>query len=239
MDRGTVSPLSRRLQSRSVQRFRARLNAASSQATRRLDCKGRQSGGACRAARVKSGPISLVRAAMALSTASASPSHSPLAPGGWFTRLLRSLASLALVLALGLGLAACDAGKAAPKGLAPEDVAFITRQAEGFLAARDRLPELASLVNQKNWVFTRNLIHGPMQEVGREMLYINQHLLPADRPEAEKRATKLKTALAQLDEAARLQDGDALRKGYIKVASGFGLYAQILPAEVQANLKQS
>jgi photosystem II protein PsbQ len=177
---------------------------------------------------------------MALSTASASPSHSSLfGPGGWLTRLWRSLASLALVLALGLGLAACDAGKAAPKGLAPEDVAFITRQAEGFLAARDRLPELASLVNEKNWVFTRNLIHGPMQEVGREMLYINQHLLPADRPEAEMRAAKLKTALADLDEAARLQDADALRKGYIKVASGFGLYAQILPAEVQAELKQS
>ena len=176
---------------------------------------------------------------MALSTASASPSLSPLAPGGWLTRLLRSLASLALVLALGLGLAACDAGQATPKTLAPDDVAFITRQAEGFLAARDRLPELASLVNEKNWVFTRNLIHGPMQEVGREMLYINQHLLPADRPEAEKRAAKLKTALADLDEAARLQDGDALRKGYIKVASGFGLYAQILPAEVQAALKQS
>ncbi|MFN7899038.1 MAG: photosystem II protein PsbQ [Synechococcaceae cyanobacterium] len=176
---------------------------------------------------------------MALSTASASHSLPRSPEGGWFSRLWRSLTAFALAMVLGLGLAACDAGKAAPKGLAPEDVAFITRQAEGFLAARDRLPELATLVNEKNWVFTRNLIHGPMQEVGREMLYINQHLLPADRPEAEKRAVKLKTALADLDEAARLQDGEALRKGYIKVASGFGRYAQLLPAQVQEALKQS
>jgi len=70
------------------------------------------------------------------------------------------------------------------------------------------------------------------------MSYINQRLLPADRPEAEKRATALKTALAQLDEACRLQDGDKLRKAYIKVASGFGLYAQVFPAQVQENLKQ-
>jgi hypothetical protein len=70
------------------------------------------------------------------------------------------------------------------------------------------------------------------------MSYINQRLLPADRPEAEKLATALKTALAQLDEAARLQDGDKLRKGYIKVASGFGLYAQVLPTQVQEDLKQ-
>jgi len=90
-----------------------------------------------------------------------------------------------------------------------------------------------------NWVFTANLIHGPMQEVGREMSYINQRLLPADRPEAEKRASALKTAFAQLDEAAKLQDGDKLRKAYIKVASGFGLYAQVLPAQVQQDLKQA
>jgi hypothetical protein len=70
------------------------------------------------------------------------------------------------------------------------------------------------------------------------MLYINQRLLPADRAEATKRADKLKTALAQLDEAARLQDGEGLRKAYIKVASGFGLYAQVFPPEVQEALKQ-
>ncbi|MGA1429980.1 MAG: photosystem II protein PsbQ, partial [Vulcanococcus sp.] len=80
--------------------------------------------------------------------------------------------------------------------------------------------------------------HGPMQEVGREMLYINQRLLPADRPEATKRANNLKAALADLDEAARLQDANNLSKAYIKVASGFGLYAQILPEQVQTDLKQ-
>ena len=152
---------------------------------------------------------------------------------------LRRLAALGLALALCLGLAACDGSQGKkPPSISPEDMALIERQAEGFLAARNRLPELAALVNDRNWVFTANLIHGPMQEVGREMSYINQRLLPADRPEAEKRAVALKTAFAQLDEAAKLQDGDKLRKAYIKVASGFGLYAQVLPAQVQEDLKQ-
>jgi len=153
---------------------------------------------------------------------------------------LRRLALVAIAGVLCLGLAACDAGNARkPATISPTDLATIERQAEGFLAARDRLPELAELVNERNWVFTANLIHGPMQEVGREMSYINQRLLPADRPEAEQRAQNLKTALAQLDEATRLQDGDKLRKAYIQVASGFGLYAQVLPPEVQADLKQA
>ncbi|MFZ9952564.1 MAG: photosystem II protein PsbQ [Vulcanococcus sp.] len=151
---------------------------------------------------------------------------------------LKRLGLLALAVVLSFGLVACDSGKAKAATLSPEDIAYIERQAEGFLAARDRLPELATLVNQKDWTFTRNVIHGPMQEVGRQMLYINQRLLPAERPEATKRADALKAALADLDEAARLQDGTNLSKAYIKVASGFGLYAQVLPAQVQADLKQ-
>jgi photosystem II protein PsbQ len=150
----------------------------------------------------------------------------------------RRVALLALGLVLCLGLTACGEGKAKAPTLSVDDIAAIERQAEGFLAARDRLPELAALVKDKDWTFTRNLIHGPMQEVGREMLYINQRLLPADQPQAIKLADQLKTAMAQLDEAARLQDGEKLRKAYIAVASGFGRYAQILPAQVQEDLKQ-
>ena len=152
---------------------------------------------------------------------------------------LRRLVGLCLAVVLCVGLAACGDGKAKAPTYSADDIAYIERQAEGFLAARDRLPELATLVNERDWTFTRNLIHGPMQEVGREMLYINQRLLPAERAEATQRANALKAALAELDEAARLQDSNNLSKAYIKVASGFGLYAQVLPAQVQADLKQS
>ena len=153
--------------------------------------------------------------------------------------LMRRLVGLTLVLMLTVSLAACGGNQARkPPTISPENIGIITRQAEGFLASRDKLPELADLVNRKDWIFTRNLIHGPMQEVGRQMLYINKLLLPADRAEAEERARQLKASLADLDEAARLQDGENLRKAYIKVASNFGRYAQILPEEVQVALKQ-
>jgi photosystem II protein PsbQ len=144
---------------------------------------------------------------------------------------LRRLALWGLAFVLSIGLSACDGGntKAAPT-ISAEDMATIGRQAQGFLEAKERLPELATLVNEKNWVFTRNLIHGPMQEVSREMSYINQRLLPADRAEAIKRANALKESLAELDESARLQDGNSLSKNYIRVASGFGAYAEVIPS---------
>jgi len=144
---------------------------------------------------------------------------------------LMRLALLCLAAVLSFGLTACDGAQAKPPTISAADLAIIQRQAEGFLAAKARLPELAELVNERNWVFTRNLIHGPMQEVGRQMLYINERLLPADRAEATKQATQLKVALAELDEAARLQDGERLRKAYIKVASGFGNYGEVLHSD--------
>ena len=145
---------------------------------------------------------------------------------------LRRLAAFCLCVCLCFGLAACSGnGNAKPATISPEDMAVIRRQAEGFTQAQERLPDLAELVNQRDWTFTRNLIHGPMQEVGREMLYINQRLLPNDRAEANKLATKLKEALADVDEAARLQDGTRLQKSYTSVATGFANYARVIPAE--------
>ena len=145
---------------------------------------------------------------------------------------LRRVAAFCLCLALCFGLAACDGGaNANPATISPEDMAVIRRQVEGFTAARDRLPELAKLVDERDWTFTRNLIHGPMQEVGREMLYINQRLLPQDRAEANKLATSLKDAMADLDEAARLQDSDKLQKFYDDLEADFANYAAVIPEQ--------
>ena len=146
--------------------------------------------------------------------------------------LLRRLAAVALVVLLCVGfISPAEAKGKAATTISPEDMAVIRKQAEEFMEAKDRLPELATLVNERDWVFTRNLIRGPMQPLGREMLYINQRLLPQDRKEADKRAAELKTALAELDEAARLQDGSRLTKEYSRVASGFGAYAEMIPAD--------
>ena len=145
---------------------------------------------------------------------------------------LRRLAAFCICLALCFGLAACDgSAKAKTAAISPDDMAVIRRQAEGFTEAKDRLPELAKLVNQRDWTFTRNLIHGPMQEVGREMLYINQRLSRSERKQGDKMARSLKAALAELDEASRLQDPARMQRAYSAVAAGFDAYADVIPAE--------
>ena len=144
-------------------------------------------------------------------------------------KALRRLAAICLCVALSLGLMAPAAVNAA--GINPDDLAVIRRQAAAFEATKSRLPDLARLVSVEDWVFTRNLLHGPMQEVGREMSYINQRLDRSERKDADKIARKLKEALADLDEAARLQDGSRLQRSYSNLAASFDAYSEVIPAE--------
>ena len=144
-------------------------------------------------------------------------------------KALRRLAAICLCVMLSLGLMAPASVNAA--GINPDDLAVIRRQAAAFEATKSRLPDLARLVSSEDWIFTRNLLHGPMQEVGREMLYINQRLDRSERKQADKIARKLKDALADLDEAARLQDGSRLQRSYSALAAGFDAYSEVIPAE--------
>ena len=107
---------------------------------------------------------------------------------------------------------------------------MIRRQAAAFEDAKSRLPDLARLVSEKDWVFTRNLLHGPMQEVSRKCFTSISASTRASEG-SHQGGPLLKEALADLDEAARLQDFSRLQKSYSAVAAGFDAYSDLIPAE--------
>ena len=144
-------------------------------------------------------------------------------------KAIRRLAAFCLCIGLCWGLMIPASSEAASSK--PDDLSVLKRQAEAFTNTKARLPELARLVSDQDWTFTRNLIDGPMQEVGREMLFINKSLDRAERKNADKLARSLKDALAGLDEAARLQDAGQMQKAYGSLAASFDAYSDIIPAE--------
>ena len=144
-------------------------------------------------------------------------------------KAIRRLAAFCLCIGLCWGLMIPASSEAASSK--PVDLSVLKRQAEAFTNTKARLPELARLVSNEDWTFTRNLIHGPMQEVGREMLFINKSLDRTERKNADKLARSLKDALAGLDEAARLQDAGQMQKAYGILAASFDAYSDIIPAE--------
>ena len=68
---------------------------------------------------------------------------------------LRQLAAFCLCIALSLGVIPPATSHA--DTIKPEDIAVIRRQAAAFMETEQRLPELAKLVSEENWTFTRNL----------------------------------------------------------------------------------
>ena len=144
-------------------------------------------------------------------------------------KAIRRLAAFCLCIGLCWGLMIPASAEAASSK--PDDLTVLKRQAEAFKNTKARLPELARLVSDEDWTFTRNLIHGPMQDLGREMLFINQNLDRSERKNADKLARSLKDALAGLDEAARLQDAGQMQKAYGSLAASFDAYSDIIPAE--------
>ena len=144
-------------------------------------------------------------------------------------KAIRRLAAFCLCIGLCWGLMIPASSEAASSKL--DDLSVLKRQAEAFTNTKARLPELARLVSDQDWTFTRNLIHGPMQEVGREMLFINKSLDRTERKNADKLARSLKDALAGLDEAARLQDAGQMQKAYSSLAASFDAYSDVIPAE--------
>ena len=144
-------------------------------------------------------------------------------------KAIRRLAAFCLCISLCWGLMIPASSEAASSQ--PDDLAVLKRQAEAFTNTKARLPELARLVSDEDWTFTRNLIHGPMQDLGREMLFINQNLDRSERKNADKLARSLKDALAGLDEAARLQDAGKMQKAYSNLAASFDAYSDVIPAE--------
>ena len=144
-------------------------------------------------------------------------------------KAIRRLAAFCLCISLCWGLMIPASAEAASSK--PDDLTVLKRQAEAFTNTKARLPELARLVSDEDWTFTRNLIHGPMQDLGREMLFINQNLDRSERKNADKLARSLKDALAGLDEAARLQDAGKMQKAYSNLAASFDAYSDVIPAE--------
>lgn len=94
---------------------------------------------------------------------------------------------------------------------------------------RDRLPELATLVEKQNWTFVRNFIHGPLGELRTKMVYISRNLLPNDQVKARDRAKETFKSLVAIDAAAEKEDYKAAVRSLDKTIKGLDSFLELVP----------
>lgn len=119
---------------------------------------------------------------------------------------IRSIVSVilgvALVLLLNLGSVAEAKPAKQPATYTSEQIAQIQAYETDVEALRDRLPELATLIQAQDWVFVRNFIHGPLGEFRIKLSNLSRNLLPDVQKQANKLAKDVFTNLVAIDQAA-------------------------------------
>ncbi|MCL1474502.1 photosystem II protein PsbQ [Argonema antarcticum] len=106
---------------------------------------------------------------------------------------------------------------------------LIQQYVSGIEASRDRLPELAKLVQDENWVFVRNFIRGPLGELRSRIAGVERNLLPDARPKAREAAKELFESLVLIDQAAQNRNYKAAISNYAEIQKNLNAFLALAP----------
>jgi photosystem II protein PsbQ len=143
---------------------------------------------------------------------------------------LQSLLPLILVLIVTF-VTACGGSPVAqaPPTYTTEKVAQLQQYANPIETARQRMPELASLIARKDWVNVENFIHGPLGQLRGSMSFIARNLLPKDQDQAKESAENLFVHLERIDTAAKANRVDIAQQQYLEALADFDAFLALVP----------
>ncbi len=116
-----------------------------------------------------------------------------------------------------------------PLTYTPDQLEQLSVYTSDLQAMRDRLPELGTLINQKDWIFARNFIHGPLGELRIQMANVSRTLLLDAQPESRKLAKEVFDDLVAIDLAAQNRNFQAAIKKYAEVLKDFDAFLSLVP----------
>jgi photosystem II protein PsbQ len=144
---------------------------------------------------------------------------------------IRSLFALVLALIVSLGWVVDSslAARAKKTTYTAADIELIQKFEGPVEAARARMDELEDLIAKRNWVFVRNFVRGPLGDIRRQMLNIEQSLLPKDKEAAREAAKDLFGHLISIDDAAGAKDTRRAEVQFQEAIKDFDAFLKLLP----------
>lgn len=150
----------------------------------------------------------------------------------------RSLIALILVLitTLMLSVSPVEAAKVKkPLTYTSDQIQQLGEYTADLQTMRDRMPELGTLINKKDWIFARNFIHGPLGELRVKMANVSRTLLPDAQPGAQKLAKEVFDDLVTIDLAAQNRNFPLAIKKYAEALKGFDEFLGLVPEAARTN----
>jgi len=144
---------------------------------------------------------------------------------------IRPLISLLLVLVSGFLINTTSIIAAQiPDSYSPSKIEQIQLLASPLKAYEERLKKLEGLIDKKEWVNTRTLIHGPLGRLRQDLRNISDNLLPQDQIKAKSLAKDLFVHFERIDAAAKSRNGAAAVEQFREAVKDFGDYLDLLPS---------
>ena len=123
--------------------------------------------------------------------------------------MVRYRSILSLILALvATFLVSCGSPTDAkvPQTYTTAQVEQIQEYVPSILALRDRMKEIPSMIQRRDWIDLSDFIHGPLGELRLKMTYVTRNLLPKDQEGARETTRKLFDDLVKIYQAAEQSD---------------------------------
>jgi photosystem II protein PsbQ len=144
----------------------------------------------------------------------------------------RSLLSLILVIVTTFFL---TWGNFTPAAVAaPSTTAAQAPQIEQYVpkieALRDRMGELQQLIQQRDWIFVGNFIHGPLAELRLDMNYVTRSLPKKNQAAARQITRDLFTHLVNIDQAAGSGNSIKAASNYAAALADIDKFLQLVPS---------
>lgn len=145
--------------------------------------------------------------------------------------LYRSLVALILVIVATLTIS-CSYAIAATKSATtytPAQIEQIQVFVPRIQAARDRLDELQTLIQKREWVDVGTFIHGPLGELRQNLNRLALRLNPQDKAAAQQAAKDLYNDLVRIDQSAQEGKYQQVVSNYRSALQEFDSFLQLIP----------
>lgn len=94
---------------------------------------------------------------------------------------------------------------------------------------RDRMQEVPSMIQRRDWIDVTNFVHGPLGELRLKMTYVTRRLLPQDQDKARQLIRDFFDNLVKIDQAAQQSDPKKVALNYREALADIDSFLKLLP----------
>jgi photosystem II protein PsbQ len=143
--------------------------------------------------------------------------------------LFRPLISLLLTFIAVFIVSCGDGSQAKPPTYSAAQLTQIQTAYKNTTALTDRLPELAALIQERDWNDVKSFIHGPLGEIRTRMAGLSKDLLPGTKEQALAISKEIFVHLNKIDEAADNNDYKLAIRNYGEALKDLASFQKLIP----------